>query len=262
MKIGVYYNTKQVERSTAEALAQSLRREGADAAPFSRLPLQEAINRLLVLGGDGTMLHAAKYAAEIGIPLLGINYGTLGFLTEFERGEESEAVRLAVHGETVCSRSMLEVTLNGVRTVCLNECAVLHAVSAEEGPKVTRICAEIEGLGRGEFLADGLIVATPTGSTAYSLSAGGCILSPDCPSFLLTPVCAVSVRSRPIAFSDERPLTFSLLRESHMLVYGDGIFLGTFGTEDELTVRKAPVCARFLTRNHSAYFGRLTSKLN
>ncbi len=261
MKIGVYYNAEQVEREVAVGLAERIQSSGCGAVLFSDVNEVKGVDRLIVLGGDGTMLRAAKRTSELGIPLVGVNFGRLGFLTEFERDGAEDAVSLAVNGGEIAVRSMLEVNLNGVTTHCLNECAVLHGVSPEHANRVARFSVAIDGSGAGEFHGDGLIVCTPTGSTAYSLSAGGSILTPDCSAFLLTPVCAFSMRSRPIVFPDSSTLTISLV-DRNLLLYGDGVFLGEVKAEDVLTVKRSPRTARFLTRSKAEYFRRLTEKIN
>ena len=114
----------------------------------------------------------------------------------------------------------------------------------------------------GDFVADGLIVATPTGSTAYSLSAGGSIATPDCGIFLLTPVCAFSLKSRPIICPDSSLLSFGISEGDFLMAYGDGVFLGKVGAEDRITVKKADRSARFLTRDIRGFFARLTKKIN
>ena len=158
-------------------------------------------------------------------------------------------------------RSMLEAELNGKTFDCLNELALLHPVAPGRSNKVVRIAVTIDGSHAGEFVADGLIVSTPTGSTAYSLSAGGSIMTPDCETFQLTPVCAFSMRSRPIAYSDKSELGFSLLR-GEVVLYGDGVYLGQAGAGDTLSVRKSARSVTFLTRGLSEYFRRMTEKLN
>ena len=119
----------------------------------------------------------------------------------------------------------------------------------------------IDGSRAGSFTADGLIVATPTGSTAYSLSAGGSIMTPDCQTFLLTPISAFSLRSRPIAYPDHCTLSFDFSDEKLML-FGDGVYLGQADGNTSLTVRRAERTVAFLTADPSGYFRRLTEKIN
>lgn len=262
MKVGVYFNANRIEASVAEEIAGLAKALNADAEIFSDLSRICGIDRLIVLGGDGTMLHAAKRASELSVPILGINYGRVGFLTEFEREEGEQAVRLAVGGGEIVRRSLIEVSFHGNKTNCLNECALLHSVSPSDANRLARIGVSIDGSAAELFYADGLIVATPTGSTAYSLSAGGCIVTPDCASFLFTPVCAFSMRSRPIVYADSCTLTVTNSEERELLLYGDGQFLGTVRAGDEVVVRRSPQVAEFLTRSKSLMFTRLAEKIN
>ena len=262
MKVGIFYNSKQVERDTACGLAREIANRGGEAVFFSCADEIDGVEKLIVLGGDGTVLHAAKRTAQLKIPLVGVNFGNLGFLTEFEREEASAAVALAMEGGELLTRSMLEVTLNGKTSHCLNECSLLRAVTPEEANRVVSLSVAIDGSAAGEFPADGLIVATPTGSTAHSLSAGGSIMTPDCNTFLLTPVCAFSMRSRPIAYPDTSTLTIALGDDKRVLLYGDGVFLGEAGKGDTITVKKSKRQALFLTRSKAGYFYRLTEKIN
>lgn len=263
MKVGIYFNPAQAEPQAAEQLAQTLVALGGEARILSAVSNMEDCDRVIVLGGDGTMLHAARTAAPLGVPIVGINYGTLGFLTEFDRGETENAARLALDASCpVIHRTMLEVDLNGEKTYCLNELSMLHAVAPDRTSKAVRISVIIEGSRAGDFHADGLIVCTPTGSTAYSLSAGGSIMTPDCKTFQLTPVCAFSLRSRPIAYPDDCALRFILPKDEKLVLYGDGIYLGEADETDHLTVKKAERTAVFLTRSKGEYFRRLTEKIN
>ena len=262
MKIGIFYNRDQADLSVAEDLAAQIGAAGHEAVIFSELEEIGGVDRLLALGGDGTMLRAAKHASALRIPLLGINFGRLGFLTEFEREECSLAVPLVLDENCArIERSMLEAELNGKTFDCLNDLALLHPVAPGKENKVVTISVTIDGSHAGEFVADGLIVTTPTGSTAYSLSAGGSIMTPDCATFQLTPVCAFSMRSRPIAYSDRSELGFSL-PQGALVLYGDGVYLGEAGAQDKLIVRKSVRTATFLTRGLSEHFRRLTQKIN
>lgn len=158
----------------------------------------EGVDCLLILGGDGTVLRASKPASLYQIPIVAVNYGTLGFLTEFKRGELDAAVDFILSGKhVVLKRTMLEVVFRGKSTHCLNELVLSRPVSPEADSRLVKICVRIDGKEAGIFSADGLILSTPTGSTAYSLSAGGSVMSPDCRTFELTPICAFSFGADP-----------------------------------------------------------------
>lgn len=264
MKIGIFTkDTTQVIHAAKDFQAKLLQSDLASNI-FRHAEDICAVDLIVALGGDGTVLRAAKRAAELCVPIVGINYGTLGFLTEFERTEIDSAIALICNKHAVIQkRSLLEVTLNGRHAHCLNEMTLLRRVVPQDGNRIVKISVDIDNRYAGDFTADGLIVATPTGSTAYSLSAGGSIMSPDCETFLLTPVCSFSMRSRPIAYPDTRTLSFRLEEGTvPLLLYGDGVYLGEVGADDALTVKKSDRTAHFLTRDKSGFFRRLTEKIN
>lgn len=263
MKIGIYYNKQQVDAEIIARIADKITASGSEALLFTSADEIASADRLLVLGGDGTVLHSAQRASELNIPILGVNYGTRGFLTEFEREGTDRAVDFVLGNDGVAARhSMLEVSFNGIKRNCLNEFVMMrYAYGAPD--KVVEIALEIDGDRAGEFIADGLIVSTPTGSTAYSLSAGGNIMTPDCETFLLTPVCAFSLRSRPIVCSDKSELKLSIVSgDAALLLHGDGAYLGEAKAGDQIALRKSGRHTTFLTKDKSEFFRRLTKKIN
>ena len=262
MRIGITYSAS-VPAEVQDALCGRIRALGGTCTLFPDAEKIRDVDRLIVLGGDGTVLHAARCVSRARIPLVGVNFGRIGFLTEFEREEAERAADLAMNENCqTLVRAMIEVEFHGAKTDCLNEVALLRGVSPDLPNRIEKIAVRIDGSSAGEFFADGLIVATPTGSTAYSLSAGGCIMTPDCRTILLTPVCAFSLRSRPITCPDSSALTVSVAEGDALLAYGDGIFLGKLGAGESLTVRRSERSAGFLTRDRHEFFRRLTEKIN
>jgi len=166
---------------------------------------------IVVLGGDGTMLSAVHRFP--GLPLLGLNLGSLGYLAAVDAPHFEEAIRALADGKFVFSRrSMLETRGNRA----LNEVVVAHDVSGH----ALALELMVDGTGATRFSADGLIVSTPTGSTAYSLAAGGPVLLPDTQSFVVTPVCPHALSSRPLVVRDTARI--SVLTSSPATVYVDG----------------------------------------
>ena len=263
MKVGIFYYPNRVSFDVVQDVAAIIESYGSNSVLFPADVEIAGVDRLIVLGGDGAVLHAALRASELQIPLVGVNYGTLGFLTEFERGEISEAVKL-VHDKTceIVHRSMLEVMIGKNKHFCLNELSIMRKITPETNDAVVRISVKIDGCPAGDFTADGLILATPTGSTAYSLSAGGSILTPDCEAFLMTPVNAFSLRSRPIACSDKSEFAFVLPEKNSVVLHGDGKFLGEVKEGEVVTAKKAERYAAFLTKEKNRFFRRLTEKIN
>ncbi len=168
---------------------------------------------LICFGGDGTILHSSKAATRAGVPILGVNIGTMGFIAELE-SSELQLLRRIVNGEyEIEHRRMLDVTVSRdgneiLKEVCLNDVAITKGAVARV-IRLSVFCDEVQAM---EFGGDGVLVATPTGSTAYSLSAGGPIVEPDARVILVTPICAHDVRSRPVVASDQRTITVRLER--------------------------------------------------
>ena len=188
---------------------------------FSRLDreLHDA-DLIICFGGDGTILHMSKTATRAGIPILGVNIGTMGFMAELESTELEQLKRLATGEFTIDKRMMLDVTVFRDRDIifhdiCLNDVVITKGAVA----RIVHLTVECDGVEAMECGGDGVIVATPTGSTAYSLSAGGPIVEPAAHSILVTPICAHDVGSRCMVASDQRIITVRLTRNARRNAY-------------------------------------------
>ena len=188
---------------------------------FSRLD-RELPNAEMVVcfGGDGTILHMAKTATRKGIPILGVNIGTMGFMAELESSEMDKLALLATGEYTLESRMMLDVTVQRDRDIifhdiCLNDVVVTKGAVA----RIVHLAVQCDGVQAMECGGDGIVVATPTGSTAYSLSAGGPIVEPDAHNIIITPICAHDVGSRCIVASDKRVITVGLVQNARRNAY-------------------------------------------
>ena len=171
---------------------------------LTREQVAEKSQLLLVLGGDGTLLAAARVAAPLGIPILPINMGSLGFLTSFKLEELYPALEEAMAGEfSVSERVMLDVQLERGGTVVERQSVVNEAVIHKgELARMIELELAIDEDFVCRYRVDGLIVATPTGSTAYSLSAGGPIVHPSVESWIITPICPHTLSDRPVVVRD------------------------------------------------------------
>lgn len=231
---------------------------------FSKLDreLQKA-DCVICFGGDGTILHMAKAATRHRIPILGVNIGTMGFIAELESGEMEELKRLATGDYTLDSRLMLDVTVRRDRDVIFHDIA-LNDVTVTKGA-IARIvhlkvcCDDVQAM---EFGGDGLIVATPTGSTAYSLSAGGPIVEPDARNILITPICAHDVVSRCIVASDKRTVTVQLStnarRNAFLSVDGGRAFKMNMG--DVATVSCSKLETKLIRLKHRSFYDVINNK--
>ena len=183
---------------------------------FSRLDkeLPGAV-AVVCFGGDGTILHMAKAATRQGVPVLGVNIGTMGFMAELESSELSQLARLATGDYAIDNRMMLDVTVFRDRDIifhdiCLNDVVITKGAVA----RIVHLAVKCDDVQAMECGGDGVIVATPTGSTAYSLSAGGPIVEPEAHSILVTPICAHDVASRCIVASDRRVISVELTKNA------------------------------------------------
>ena len=220
---------------------------------------------LLCLGGDGTILHNSKLAAASGVPMLGINLGHMGFMTELEK-EDLERMEEVLSGNyAVENRMMLdyEVIRDGV-SVCsgfgLNE-----AVVARQSPAhAIHLTAYGDGQKISDYSGDGIIIATPTGSTAYSMSAGGPIVEPTAENLVLTPMCAHSLTAKPYVLAGDRRTSVKLVQgdmgEALLLVDGENCC--TLRTEDIIYVKKSDYVTKLIKLRSLSFYDIVRHKLN
>lgn len=225
---------------------------------FSRLD-RELPNAEMVIcfGGDDTILHMAKAATRKGIPILGVNIGTMGFMAELESTELDKLALLASGDYTLDSRMMLDVTVQRDRDIlfhdiCLNDAVITKGAVA----RIIHLLVKCDGVQAMECGGDGVIVSTPTGSTAYSLSAGGPIVEPEAKNILITPICAHDVASRCIVASDKRVVTVemgsSARRNAYLSVDGGKAVRLNMG--DVATIRKSHLETKLVRlKDHSFY---------
>ena len=162
----------------------------------------------------------AKAATRQGVPILGVNIGTMGFMAELESTELNQLARLAQGDYSIDSRMMLDVTVQRDRDIiyhdiCLNDVVITKGAVA----RIVHLAVSCDGVQAMECNGDGVIIATPTGSTGYSLSAGGPIVEPEASNILITPICAHDIMSRCIVASDKRVITVEMVRNSRRNAY-------------------------------------------
>ncbi len=267
MKIGVLGKLSKVKSvSVIEDLVKLLQDSGYETVTFQS-PMEIAdVDVVVVLGGDGAILHSALPSARQGVKVIGINYGNLGFLTEYERDEKSEIIALLrslEKGECrIVKRSVLQIEVGEKTFFALNEVAIQrdYGVSGVKSTQILRVSIT-SNEGTDEIAGDGVLVCTPTGSTAYSLSAGGAILTPEVPVFMVTPVCAFSMRTRPTVYSDDETFTLKIERGQGILL-ADGFTIARLGEGVNVRVKKAPFTADFPTKDGSGFFRKVKNKLN
>ena len=201
--------------------------------------LFEDAEMIITVGGDGTLLHCADIAARANIPILGINAGKLGYLTELDITEIDMLSKLFSNDYTVEPRSMLTAAVIREGVAVFTEHGLNDAVISR-GDKTTMIELELcrEDAGISSYRADGIIFSTSTGSTAYAMSAGGPIIDPRVNAILVTPICAHDLTSRPILFAPDTVLNVSIpVQRGEVTLMVDGISHITLDAGDKVTVK-------------------------
>jgi len=247
----------RVERETAARI-------GDDEGAASFEEIGSFADLAIVLGGDGTMLSAARNLARYRVPLTGINQGRVGFMTDIALQDMHSSVGAILEGKYgIEERALLEaeITRAGaslLRTVALNEAVVGRG---SQGRLI-----EVEVRINGEYVyalrADGLIVATPTGSTAYALSAQGPILQPGVDALALVPLNPHVLSARPVSVSDRSVIEIALLRAVDARAHFDGFALADMAQGDRLVLKRSPDTIRFVHPPGYSYFAMLREKLN
>lgn len=226
--------------------------------------LPEDIDLVVVLGGDGTMLGAARLVGSRQVPVLGVNFGWLGYLTEFTLNELFQALDAVRHGDfSVDRRILLDVNLNRDGKIIASNRALNEAV-VNKGTTVRMIELEcyIDGLFVNGFRADGMIVATPTGSTAYSLSAGGPIVYPSMDAIILTPICPHMLSNRPVVVSGESvvEILFKSVTDGLTLTL-DGQLGAALMPDDRILIMRSKTTFDLIRPTNRNYFEVLRTKL-
>jgi NAD+ kinase len=226
--------------------------------------LHRHIDVAVVLGGDGTMLRAAGLVADAGIPVLGINLGRLGFLSPFAPESAPDALREALAGKLKTSQRMrLAIQIVRERGAPENQVALNDAVVHQGAmARLIELSARINGQFVANYRADGLIIATPTGSTAYNLAAGGPIVAPSHQAMVLTPICAHSLTNRPLVIDAQCTVSLATGAESEQVVItADGRWARPVGPKDRIDIKPAPK-PLVIFDSEKSYFDILREKLH
>ena len=281
MKIALYGNIYQCSKSEhIVALFDALRKYEAQlmveqnyyaflrsraidtlsAVPFSTI--EDNIDVVISVGGDGTFLRTAEQVAGKNIPILGINAGRLGFLADVSKDDIMQAIDEFFMGDyNVEERTMLEVDVDSLPSdytpYALNEVAILK----QDSSSMITINATFGANFLNSYQADGLIIATPTGSTGYSLSVGGPVLMPECSDFVIAPVAPHMLNVRPLVVPDSEEITLSVeSRSGKYLISLDGRSL-VIPCNRNVTLRKAPFKTMVIKRNDHVFVSTLRNKL-
>lgn len=213
---------------------------------------------LVALGGDGTILMAASLAVQKNVPLLGINFGRIGFLSEISLSEFDTALARIENGAyTLEPRMMLRCIVNGKSEyLCLND-----ALLIKDGTSgVIGIHVFIDGIDAGTVFGDGVVISTPTGSTAYSMSAGGPVIAPGLDAILITPICPHTFSFRPIVACAKADMKFLVEGEGRLVL--DGVNTVALTKPDFIEIRKAGEYAQFIRFSQKNFYALIREKLS
>ena len=231
---------------------------------FHRLD-REIHNTELVIcfGGDGTILHMAKTATRKNVPILGVNIGTLGFMAELESTELHLLAKLAKDEFTIDRRMMIDVVVQRDRDIIFHDIGLNDVVITKGAvARIAHLSVKCDGIQAMQCGGDGVIVATPTGSTAYSLSAGGPIVEPEARNILITPICAHDVMSRCIVASDKRTITVELIQNARRNAYlsVDGGKSLRLNMGDVTTIKKSNLETKLLRLKDRSFYDVVNMK--
>lgn len=247
-----------LERATAELNGV----EGYPRVEFGDIGTRARL--AVVLGGDGSMLSAARHLASHRVPLVGVNQGRLGFMTDIAQKRMLESMGELIEGRySVEERTMLSAeVLRGADT--LLSTVALNDVVVSKGPagRLIEFLIHIDGEFVYDLRSDGLIVATPTGSTAYSLSSNGPILHPSLTGLVLVPICPHTLSNRPIAVSDRSSIVLTLKHGEDAQLHFDGQAPFDLHEGDRVAVKRSEHSIRFLHPPGYSYFAMLREKLH
>ncbi|MBP5189961.1 MAG: NAD(+)/NADH kinase [Bacteroidales bacterium] len=257
MRIAIHTKNSSPELEEGrQALVAALANRGVDV--IENWDNQSHIDILISIGGDGTLLSAVHRIGPRGIPVVGINFGHLGFLTTAGRDDiDLLADSLIEHRYSTEKRSLLQVSTGDTTLFALNE-VYLHR--GELAP-LLHTQVQVDAYNIATYAADGLIVATPTGSTAYSLSCGGPILAPDSRSLVITPIAAHTLTLRPLVVSDSSAIRLSHNDDQMVCTLGADSFVTTLSGRWQVEIKKADYDINLLRLEQQNFYTAIRNKL-
>jgi NAD+ kinase len=250
---------KGVEIIVDESTAGHLGEESAHCRVASKDDFGKLADVVITFGGDGTLLSIARLLIHADVPIMGINVGRLGFLAEFSADEVPEAIECLLSGAyRIVDRSTLVVETEALRGIAINEILVERSAEA----KMISVRAYVDDHHVADYSADGVIIATPTGSTAYSLAAGGPIVAPSAAALCITPIAPHTLTLRPLIINDDSEVRLELLHPNAVAqIVADGMVVGTIGSQHHVLIRKSAQRVKLIKRAESTYFDLLREKL-
>ncbi len=276
-KIGIFSKQKpDISRKVLQQLTSWLREKNYDILmgpktagiidETSNLKIEEIPSKadlIIVLGGDGTLLSVARLTHPFDVPILAVNLGSLGFLTEVALPELYKTLEEVLKGESGIERRMLlnAFLLQGGKAV-RDDFALNDVVINKSAARIVNLEVHVNGQYMTSYRADGLIIATPTGSTGYSLSAGGPIIHPSMNALVLSPICPFALTNRPIVIPSQSTLQVRLITEEEVQVTLDGQTGYPMFRDDVLEIKQGPTPVNLIQAKDKNYYQILRRKLH
>ena len=234
-----------------DKLQKLLENKNIEAEVVDIEELKSGFDFAFVVGGDGTILKAARFYAKYKTPIFGVNLGRLGFLSQSNEDEIQSVVDKILNKDFVIEDRIM---LNSGNANALND----FVIKSCDAGRTSKFSLKINDKFVCDYMADGVIISTPTGSTAYGLSAGGPVLSPSLKAFVIVPICPHTLTARPLVIPDTEKITVCVENKSYVMADGQESF--TF--EDELNIEKSDFCAKLALLNDNEFYSILRSKLH
>lgn len=259
---------RQAGAETVMCFPFELERENVEVpAHLEFLSEEEAFqgaDLMVCFGGDGTILHAAKDAQRHGVPVLGVNLGSVGFMAELETTELNQLERLVQGKYRIEERMMLDVAVRREGRVIFRDLALNDAVITKGAvARVIDLEVKADGIPAGRFSGDGVIVSTPTGSTAYAMSAGGPIVEPTVENILVTPICPHTLHARTLVLDRMRSVAVRLDRQSRKTAYlsVDGGKAFRLSASDQVELHRSKSRAKLIRLSNRSFYTIVNQKL-
>ncbi len=258
---GIFYNIDNLKaKEPAYKIKHILEEKGVKPEILTTDNYKNDITFAIILGGDGTILKTARYYAKYSVPILGINIGRLGFLSQAKSEQADEAVNYVMAGAFKTENRLMLSALNG-KMNALNDIVI----KGDSFSRTSRLYVHINDNIVCDYLADGIIISTPTGSTAYTLSAGGPILAPKLDALVIVPICPHTMNARPIVIPSSEIIKVTSSQNKPLLkISADGQKTYNLGLNEEIEIKKSPYNAELILLNleKNSFYTVLREKLH
>lgn len=255
-KLGIVYNP--IVKNSSEvlkALGELLTSKNFLFESFTIDSMKSGIDFAFVIGGDGTLLKAARFYAKEFTPVFGINLGRLGFLSQTKECDLKESIEKILKGKYKIEDRLMLISNDNV--MALND----FVIKGSSTSRTSRFYLSIDGKFVCDYMADGLIVSTPTGSTAYGLSAGGPVLSPELDAIVIVPICPHTLTSRPLVIPSNEKITISTCDTcTSFIVVADG--QDSYNVNSKIEIMKAKFSAKLALLNDNEFYSVIRNKLH